>query len=316
MGWVREMEPNGQGGLIPARTYFLVGSECRFSCSMCDLWKYTLAQDRTPVGSLASQIADLNRQVGALNPQERPTEWLKLYNAANFFDPANVDPAEYPAILKQCEGFERLVVENHASLLISSKTQQLVRRLRDGFEGELELALGLESIEPNAMRWLNKSMSLEQFQAALEFLRSERIFIRVFVLLQPMGTPIDESVDWAVASCQAAARWGAQRISLIPTRAGNGFMEDLASRGLWQAPRASQLESALEKLLGHSQGSSIYTVDLWDWDSICGICSHCGPSRLERLQRMNNTQRLEASEVKQHCACERQWSPMSPETTN
>lgn len=304
MGWVREMEPDGQGGLVPARTYFLVGSECRFSCSMCDLWKYTLTQDRTPVGSLASQIADLNRQVGALNPQERPTEWLKLYNAANFFDPANVDPGEYPAILKQCEGFERLVVENHASLLSSSKTQQLVRRFRDGFKGELELALGLESIEPNAMRWLNKSMSLEQFQAALEFLRSEQIFIRVFVLLQPMGTPIDESVDWAVASCQAAARWGAQRISLIPTRAGNGFMEDLASGGLWQAPRASQLESALEKLLGHSQGSSIYTVDLWDWDSICGICSHCGPFRLERLQRMNNTQRLEASDIKQHCACE------------
>jgi hypothetical protein len=138
---------------------------------------------------------------------------------------------EYPAILKQSEGFERLVVENHASLLNSSKTQQLVRRFRDGMEGELELALGLESIEANAMGWLNKSMSLEQFQAALEFLRSEQIFIRVFVLLQPMGTPIDESVDWAVASCQAAARWGAQRISLIPTRAGNGFMEDLASRG-------------------------------------------------------------------------------------
>jgi radical SAM enzyme (TIGR01210 family) len=305
MGWVREMEPDGQGGLIPARTYFLVGSECRFSCSMCDLWKYTLTQDRTPIGSLASQIADLNRQVDALPPQARPREWLKLYNAANFFDPANVDPGEYPAILKQCEGFERLVVENHASLLSSSKTQQLVRRFRDGFDGELELALGLESIEPSAMRCLNKSMSLDQFQAALEFLRSEQIFVRVFVLLQPMGTPIDESVYWAVASCQAAARWGAQRISLIPTRAGNGFMEDLASRGLWKAPRASQLESALEQLLGHSQGSSIYMADLWDWDSICGICSHCGPSRLERLQRMNNTQRMEASEVKQHCACER-----------
>ena len=315
MGWIREMEPDGQGGLVPARTYFLVGSECRFTCSMCDLWKYTLTQDRTPVGSLASQIDELNRQVPALNPQARPTEWLKLYNAANFFDSANVDPSEYPAILKQCEGFERLVVENHASLLNSSKTQKLVRRFRDGFDGQLELALGLESIEPNALGWLNKSMSLEQFQAALEFLRSEQIFIRVFVLLQPMGTPIDQSVDWAVASCQAAARWGAHRISLIPTRAGNGFMEDLASRGLWQAPRASQLESALEKLLGHSQRSSIYTADLWDWDSMSGICSLCGPSRLERMQRMNNTQRLDASEVKQHCACERQGAPMSLETT-
>jgi hypothetical protein len=71
----------------------------------------------------------------------------------------------------------------------------------------------------------------------------------------------------------------------------------------------------LEKLLVHSQGSSIYTADLWDWDSILGICSLCGPSRLERMQRMNNTQRPEASEVKQLCACDRQCSPMSPETT-
>ena len=309
MGWVREQEPDSQGGLVSSRTYFLVGSECRFSCSMCDLWKYTLIEGRTPVGSLSAQIEEISHRISQESSVATGGEWLKLYNASNFFDPANVDPQEYESIAKQCEGFDRVVVENHAALLSSNKTQELVRRFRDMLSGDLEVAMGLETIDPLGMKWLNKAMTLEDFEHAVRFLGGEGIYVRAFVLLQPLGTPCEESVEWAVRSCQQATRWGAHRVSLIPTRAGNGFVETVATKIGWMPPTVADLERAFETLLrdrpeNPSQGSSasIYTVDLWDWESIAGTCLICSRDRCERLQQMNYTQRL--SETMIHgCRC-------------
>jgi radical SAM enzyme (TIGR01210 family) len=202
MGWAQELEPDGHGNLISALTYFLLGSECRFSCSMCDLWKYTLDAKKTPVGSLTLQIENLHRRIAHESPNRNPREWLKLYNASNFFDPANVDPSEHATIAQWCRGFERVIVENHAALLARQNIRDSVLRFRDLLDGELEIAMGLETIDPQGRKWLNKSMSLDQFAKAVEFLGTEAIHVRAFVLLQPLGTPLADSVDWAVRSSQ------------------------------------------------------------------------------------------------------------------
>lgn len=310
MGWTGEQEPDGLGGLVSCRTYFLVGSECRFTCSMCDLWKYTLREPNTPNDSLAVQIQTLHDQVSMERQSAAHPEWIKLYNASNFFDPANVPPAELDSIAKLCNGFQRVVVENHASLLSSKKIQDSVCRFRDLIDGQLEVAMGLETIDPNGIKWLNKSMSLDQFQQAVEFLTYEGILVRSFVLLQPLGTKIDESVEWAVRSCRQASSWGAQRVSLIPTRSGNGFIENVANELGWKPPTARQLESAIEALLVSPQAntlgaprSSIYTVDLWDWKSLAGTCSACSQLRLDRLERMNQGQKVLASTSEAACEC-------------
>jgi len=310
MGWTSEQEPDGLGGLVSCRTYFLVGSECRFTCSMCDLWKYTLRETNTPLGSLAVQIQSLHNQVSFEEQPAASPEWIKLYNASNFFDPANIHPDEYDSIAKLCNGFQRVVVENHASLLSSKKTQDSVCRFRDLIDGQLEVAMGLETIDPNGIKWLNKSMSLDQFEQAVEFLIHEEILVRSFVLLQPLGTPIDESVEWAVKSCQQASSWGAQRVSLIPTRKGNGFVESVSNELTWKPPTARQLESAFEALLGSSQAnefgesrSSIYTVDLWDWKTLAGTCAACSQLRLDRLERMNHRQELIERNQPPGCKC-------------
>lgn len=310
MGWTREYERDDQGCMVPCRTYFLVGSECRFSCSMCDLWKYTLMEPRTPVGSLAVQIEDLHRQVAQDGLNVEGPEWLKLYNASNFFDPANVDFQEHESIAKQCAPMDRVIVENHAALLASNKIREQVCRFRDMLSGDLEVAMGLETIDPQGMRWLNKSMTLEQFEQGVEFLRGQGISVRAFVLLQPLGTAAEESVEWAIRSCRQAARWGVQRICLIPTRMGNGFMESAALRMGWNSPTAGQLERAFESLLGerdenHRPGvfDAIYTVDLWDWGAIPGTCAKCRSVRFERLERMNHTQVLVHRDIVPPCDC-------------
>lgn len=314
MGWTREQEPDGLGGLVSCRTYFLVGSECRFTCSMCDLWKYTLRETNTPIGSLAIQIQSLHEQV---SPERQPAtdpEWIKLYNASNFFDPANIHPNEYESIAKLCQDFQRVIVENHASLLSSRKTRDSILRFRDRIDGQLEVAMGLETIDPNAIRWLNKAMSLEQFQQAVEFLLGEGIFVRTFVLLQPLGTRRDESVEWALKSCRQAAAWGTQRVSLIPTRSGNGFIETVAKEFAWEPPTARQLESAFEALLESSKQNrqpsgrsttqaAIYTVDLWDWKLLRGTCDACSQLRFDRLEKMNQHQQVMASPSENICDC-------------
>jgi len=311
MGWAQELEPDGHGNLISALTYFLVGSECRFSCSMCDLWKYTLDAKKTPVGSVTLQIEDLHRRIARESPNRNPREWLKLYNASNFFDPANVDPSEHATVAQWCRGFERVIVENHAALLARRNIRDSVLRFRDLLDGELEIAMGLETIDPQGRKWLNKSMSLDQFAKAVEFLGTEAIHVRAFVLLQPLGTPLADSVDWAVRSSQWAAQCGANRICLIPTRTGNGFIQGVAKQFAWQPPTARQLEQAFEKLLQDRLGQSaletsevIYTVDLWDWDSMLGKCSTCSEPRHERLKQMNYSQCFQ-SDVSSHlCDCQ------------
>ena len=290
MGFVREDEPDGQGGVVATRTYFLVGSECRFSCSMCDLWKYTLDDPVTPLGSLVAQIDALEQQCSSVQPQgfegasETGKEWLKLYNAANFFDERNVASLEREWISERCAKYSRVIVENHAALFQSKSVQQETLRFRDRLKGELEVALGLETIDPNAMKLLNKSMRLDQFEAAVDFLRGEGIHSRAFVLLGPPGTEANEQKDWALKACLQATQWGVGRSCVIPTRKGNGWTDLQFGNGGWVPPKAEDLEDVLDELLLSrtiepqslpltSVVRPVYTVDLWDWELLTGPCT-------------------------------------------
>jgi archaeosine synthase beta-subunit len=91
-GTQREDERRPDGTVERTLTIFLSGSECPFTCSFCDLWRWTI-DGPTPAGALPRQIAD------ALRPLDGPrAERLKLYNASNFFDRRAVPAGDVPAI--------------------------------------------------------------------------------------------------------------------------------------------------------------------------------------------------------------------------
>ena len=337
MGFVRENEPDGQGGVVATRTYFLVGSECRYSCSMCDLWKYTLKESVTPLGSLVAQIDDLEQQCASIQQKEyelplvRGNEWLKLYNAANFFDERNVASLERQWIADRCARYSRVIVENHAALFQSKSVQQETLRFRDRLKGDLEVALGLETIDPCAMKVLNKSMRLEQFEAAIDFLRRESIHSRAFILLGPPGTAAQEQKDWALKTCLQATRWGVGRSCVIPTRKGNGWTDLQFANGEWVPPQAEDLEDVLDELLISRTIESrstpltsvvrpVYTVDLWDWELLTGPCTRrassehiaesssswgmaCRTVRKHRLEQMNLLQEIVPRVYRDECLC-------------
>jgi radical SAM enzyme (TIGR01210 family) len=251
---------------------------------MCDLWKSTHLGP-TPVGNLPAQIRTAltipNNRFESSAPR-----WIKLYNASNFFAPYNVPTEDLPAIAELVQEFDRVIVENHP-LVTSSKIAGFANLLT----GRLEVAMGLETVEPTALRNLNKRMTVDDVRRTTEQLTSEGIDVRLFVLLRPPGLSEAAGVEWCLASIDAARRWGARHVSVIPVRGGNGAMEQLQADGHFQPPIASSLERVLDESVAKS--SMVIAADLWDWPRLRGLCAGCSQPRYERVQRMNLAQRPE-----------------------
>jgi len=276
LGHLWEEERTQDGRLQPALTVFLAGAECPFTCVFCDLWRQTL-DGSTPPGALPTQL----RRALAAAGQARKRTALKLYNASNFFDPRAVPPGDEPELLELVAPFCRVTVECHPRL-VGDRCLRFAERLA----GSLEVALGLETVHPQALARLNKEMTLADFDRAAAILHGAGIGLRAFVLVAPPFVPPDEAVEWAVRSAEHAFAQGAERVSLIPVRGGNGAMEALREAGDFTPPRLDQLEEALERYLALEQG--IVTADLWDARRLAS-CAACSDQRLARLETMNRT---------------------------
>jgi hypothetical protein len=84
---------------------------------------------------------------------------------------------------------------------------------------------------------------------------------------------------------------------VIPTRAGNGAMDELQRQGAFTPPRLESLEEVLDYGLALRRGRVF--ADLWDAERSYS-CDKCGPLRARRMQIMNLTQEPVAPVV---CAC-------------
>lgn len=278
LGHLWEEERTG-AGTIPTLTVFLAGAECPFTCIYCDLWKRTL-EGPTPPGALPAQL----RRV--LEVESLPSSAaIKLYNASNFFDPRALPPEDEPALLELLTPFVLVTVECHPRL-VGPRCLEFADRL----EGRLEVAVGLETVHPDALPRLNKQMTLADFDRAARLLRSSDIGLRAFVLVGVPFLARDEAVDWAVRSAEYAFQRGAGRVSLIPVRGGNGALEELERDGSFSPPDLGQLECAFERALELEGG--MVQADLWD-ARLFTSCDACATARIERLARMNLTGRPE-----------------------
>jgi radical SAM enzyme (TIGR01210 family) len=272
-----EQEPDADGRLVDVATLFLTNRECPFRCLMCDLWKYTL---EAPVA--AGMIPEQIRWGLAQLP---PASHLKLYNAGSFFDPLAIPPGDYAEIARLAAPFERVIVECHPRLI-----GRRCRDFRRLLAGELEVALGLETVHPEVLARLNKQMTLDDFARATAALQADATHVRAFILVRPPFLTDAEGLEWARRSLDYAFSLGVECCSLIATRAGNGAMDELARQGLFSPPSLETLEQALEYGLALRAGRVF--LDLWDM-------AHVSPDaprraeRLARLARMNRSQRLE-----------------------
>jgi radical SAM enzyme (TIGR01210 family) len=253
---------------------FLAGAECPFTCSFCDLWRWTL-DGPTPPGALPVQLGRALEQLSSPIPDR-----LKLYNASNFFDRRAVPAEDVPRIAELAAPFGAVTVESHANT-IGPLTSEFAALLGGG---RLEVAVGLETIHPVAAAHLNKKLDLDRFDRAAVFLADHDIDLRAFVLLGAPYVPVEESIEWTVRSVEHAAAQGAGRVAIIPVRGGNGELERLQEIGAFVPPTLAQLECALEQCLAIR--STVVTADAWDIDRLPG-CENCRPQRVARIRAMN-----------------------------
>ena len=284
---LHEIEPaDCFGNLANVTTVLLRGSECSFRCTMCDLWKSTHLGP-TPIGNIPAQIQTAIA-IQAPNAHQTATRWIKLYNASNFFASYNVPTEDLPAIASLVSDYDRVIVENHPKIT-STRIHGFAGRLK----GRLEVAMGLETVEPTALQNLNKQITVDDVRQATERLVNDGIDVRLFVLLRPPGLNESAGIEWCLASIEAARSWGARHVSVIPVRGGNGAMEQLQQSGAFEPPLASSLERVICESVGKS--STVVSADLWDWQRLRGLCADCSQARFERLRQMNLNQKVTTS---------------------
>ncbi len=271
-----EPERFADGTVGDVATLFLTNRECPWRCTMCDLWRHTLPGS-VPAGAIPRQIRDA---LDALPPARQ----IKLYNSGSFFDSRAIPPRDFGAIAALVGGFERVIVESHPALVGAS-----CLAFQELLSGQMEVAMGLETAHPEVLARLNKRMTIAQYRTAAEFLRGNDIDLRSFVLVQPPFMKVAESLAWACRSIEVAVECGATAVTLIPTRAGNGAVDELAREGLFTPPQLSVVEEALRYGLGIRRARVF--VDLWDIERI-SACDVCRPARLDRLRAANLSQQM------------------------
>jgi archaeosine synthase beta-subunit len=283
--WLHEEEVQAGGVLKRVNTIFLTNRECPFKCVMCDLWRHTL-DEPTPKGAIPEQIKFALEQL----PE---AEVVKLYNSGNFFDGMAIPREDYKAIAELLSGYGHVIVENHPKLI-----GDFIPEFRNMLNGSLEIAMGLESIHPVVMPKLNKQITRNNYRKASEFLVSEGIDVRAFILLNPpFLTDERENIDWCIKTVEFAFGCGASACSIIPTRDGNGIMERLRKTGEYVPPKLSALEEAFDRAMALNRGRVF--VDLWDLGEFSD-CDVCIEARKQRLQKMNVEQKIHSAVL---CEC-------------
>jgi uncharacterized Fe-S cluster-containing MiaB family protein len=135
-------------------------------------------------------------------------------------------------------------------------------------------------------------MTLASFSRAADRLRRDDIALRVFILVKPPFMDEQTALEWARKSLDFAFDCGATVATLIPTRGGNGALDELASSGEFNPPSLTTLENAMEYGVSLHRGRVF--VDLWDVIKSVG-CPACREMRIDRLRAMNLSQSVLAS---------------------
>ena len=284
-GWLIEKERTVSGSIEDTGIIFLTNRECPFHCLMCDLWKNTT--DETAVaGVIPNQIRYALERMPAV-------KHIKLYNSGSFFDSRAIPEEDYKDIASILKNCETVIVESHPRLI-----NEKCLRFRNMLVPQLQVAMGLETVNRDILSILNKQMTPEDFSNSVNFLTNHGILSKAFILLRPPMLTETEGIFWAERSIDFAFASGVECCTVIPVREGNGAMDLLKDRGDFSVPDILSLEHVLEYGIGLKKGRVF--ADIWDLVHF-SKCNKCIDQRVSRLTNMNLTQSI-LSRVQ--CSCD------------
>lgn len=267
-------------------------------CSMCGYAKDTLGRSATPE-ELAVQLDSAVRAY-------RDQPYVKVYTSGSFLDDREVDPDSRKKIVGAFTGrARRFLFETLPEFAVAER----IDPLRAAFAGELEVALGLESTQPEILqRFINKGSPPSEYLAAGDRVRSLGARAKAYLLLKPPYLTERESIEDVVTSVQVAAPHF-DALSVNPVHIQNGtVVERLFRLRRYRPPWLwSLVETMRRGAVARSDGVRLVTFPtaggLARGPHNCGQCDRRVLAALEEASLAQSFDGLEGLD----CDCRAVW---------
>jgi archaeosine synthase beta-subunit len=266
-------------------------------CSMCGYAKDTLGRSATP--------EELAQQLDAALRVYRNEPYVKIYTSGSFLDDREVDAGSRQRLAAAFSGrARRLLFETLPEFV----TNESLDPLKSSFSGELEVALGLESTQPEILlRYVNKNSPPEAYLEAADRIRALGLRAKGYLLLKPPYLTERESIEDVVASIRVASPHF-DALSVNPVHIQNGtVVEWLYRRGRYRPPWLWSLREVMTRGDARRGTSRLVTFPtaggLARGPHNCGRCDRTVLSALEEASLSQQFGGLSALE----CTCTTEW---------
>jgi radical SAM enzyme (TIGR01210 family) len=287
---------------VPAFVVILKTRGCYWAdvkgCSMCGYSRDTLGRSATP--------DELAHQLSAALARYRDEPYVKFYTSGSFLDDREVDPASRERIVRAFSGRARRLLFETLPEFAHDGT---LGPLKEAFSGELEVAMGLESTQPEILqRFVNKGSPPSEYLEAADRVRSLGLRTKAYLLLKPPHLTERESIEDVVRSVELAApRFDAISINPVHIQGGT-VVEWLYQRGRYRPPWLWSLAETI------ARGSALRgTTRLVSFPTAGGLprgphnCGACDRAVLAAIEEASLSQRFDGLGGLE-CACRADWS--------
>jgi radical SAM enzyme (TIGR01210 family) len=253
-------------------------------CSMCGYAKDTLGRSAT--------AEELARQFAEIEAGYRGQPYVKIYTSGSFLDDREVGPESRRELLRRLAGRARRVLFESLPEFVQPET---LGPLRAVFPGEIEVALGLESTQPEVLaRYVNKGAPPSEYLAAADRVRAAGAHPKGYLLLKPPYLTEEEAIEDTVRSIEIA-RDHFETLSVNPVHIQNGtVVEWLFRRGRYRPPWLWSVVEVLVRGAPLARG-----VRLVSFPTAGGLprgprnCGRCDRGVLAAIEEASLTQRFE-----------------------
>lgn len=266
-------------------------------CSMCGYSKDTLGRSATP--------DELGQQVAAAVERYRDEPYVKVYTSGSFLDDREVDPDSRRRLLEAFAGRARQLL---FETLPEFATADRLEPLKAVFPGVLEVALGLESTQPEVLlRNVNKNSPPGAYLEAGDRVRALGLRAKAYLLLKPPYLTEREAIEDVVTSVGIGAPHF-DALSVNPVHIQNGtVVEWLYHRRRYRPPWLWSLSEVMQRSAAVRGTSRLVT-----FPTAGGLargphnCGECDREFLRALEEASLTQRFDGL-AGLACPCGDRW---------